>query len=86
MLQRGQTASGLVAPMPGLLFPEAAHKKQMGAPDDAERFCVFGDSHRLCPADGAVEVLALMRRTKVVSNESDAAKTGRHQSIHPRCE
>ena len=27
-------------------------QKQMGAPDDAERFCVFGDSHRLVPADG----------------------------------
>ena len=27
-------------------------QKQMGAPDDAERFCIFGDSHRLVPADG----------------------------------
>src|SRR6476660_10009637 len=48
----GMTTSGLVAPMPGLLFPEAAHKKQMGAPDDAEPFYVFGDSHRLPTADG----------------------------------
>ena len=36
-------------------------QKQMGAPDDAERFCVFGDSHRLAPADGAVEVSTLLR-------------------------
>ena len=30
-------------------------QKQMGAPDDAERFCVFGDSHGSMPGLRAVE-------------------------------